>query len=426
MSKINFNLLKKFYRSQGAENMKDKRILIASVLFLLTSIGIIITGCEYDVAEPQWDTGEFKEPQRKPKINSIDPSAVVPGVNTITINGENLDIVPDSSILLDVVGVTVVPPEIIEKTSTAITIRRPNLVTDSCIVKLIPDSGLVVKSSPIKIDQVIEPFGSFLDNFPIGGVVVDNSENIYVARADTSRTIFKVTPDGQKTTLGRATRLPAGITYGPEGQIYIFSANQRIERLNLETGQFTEWHRLKTNRNLSMGSFDSNGYLYTCGNRIDLWVVAPDSTSIETGLYKPAGGDTIYSLKVHREGAAEYLYLAVGSSSGRAIWRHTINADGSLSPRDQPFINLEGFATPRDIAFASDGKIFIGTDGPFSMLVNTNVVDYFYKDIVPPFGKFMRWGHGNYLYLISGNSSSDAALAQNWSVYKVDMGITGE
>lgn len=405
--------------------MKAVCFLMTATLLLVISIGITITGCSYDVAEPQWDTSEFKDPQRIPKINSIDPSLVVPGVNTITIKGENLDVVPNTSIFLDVVGKSVTSPEIVEKTPASIIIRRPNLVADSCIVKLVPDSGLVIKSDPIKIDPVLEQYGSFLDNFPLGGIAIDNSENLYVMRADTFRTIFKITPDGQKVIFNRATRIPVNATFGPGEQLYIFSSNRLIERLNLVTNERSEWHRLSTNRNLTMGSFDSNGYLYTCGNRIDLWVVAPDSTSLETKLYPPAGGDTILSVQVHKEGAAEYLYLAVASASGRAIWRHSIGAGGSLGSKEL-VTNLVGFGTMRDFAFASDGKIFIATDGPSSMLVYTNVADYFYKNIVPPYGKFLQWGHGNYLYMISGNSSSVAALAQNWSVFKVDMGITGE
>jgi len=98
----------------------------------------IVTGCKYDVADPMWD--QPYTPPATPLISLIQPSSAPAGVNTITITGLHLDGVPDTN------GVyfNVTPAEVVSKSATSITVRRPNLVVDSCTVKIVSDSALVV------------------------------------------------------------------------------------------------------------------------------------------------------------------------------------------------------------------------------------------------------------------------------------------
>ncbi|MGE5806443.1 MAG: IPT/TIG domain-containing protein, partial [Ignavibacteria bacterium] len=185
-------------------------IIIALTLF--TSTIIVLSGCEYDVAEPQWDVTAYTPPDTIPVINSIAPSQAVPGTNLITIIGENFDLVPDTNIYLEIPFVTTIVPEIIEKTSTSITIRRPDLVTDSCYAKVWAHGGLVEKFGPYKIDPVIEAWGSFLENQILGGLDVDNEENIYVGVGITPFPIVKVTSNGQRSNItDTTTRAPTGL-----------------------------------------------------------------------------------------------------------------------------------------------------------------------------------------------------------------------
>jgi len=412
------------------KKMKAKSFLLMLVLFLTGTTLILMTGCEYDVAEPQWYESEFTEPQLAPKINSIDPSAVVPGVNIVTIRGEYLNSVPDGRIYLEMPGPVVTTPDIIEKTSSYITIRRPNLITDSCRVKLVPDTGLVIKSPPFLIDPVIEEYGSFLESVELGGIAADNAQNIYVAYANSATSnIYKITPAGDKSVLQISTRLPSGITLGSDGWLYVFSTNRLIERVHTETGEKAEWHRLKTSRQIKTGALDANGYLYVAGYKTDLWVIRPDSTSDASTLYPTSGADSLHSLKVYGPAGNQFLYIAGGSPAGHFIWKHAINNDGTLGLQEV-VTNLGTYASSvvRDFAIASDGRIFIATDGPNSMLVFNPAdgsLDLFYKDIIRPYSRFMRWGNANYVYLINGSTNTDPALAETWAVYKVDMGING-
>ncbi|MGD0339547.1 MAG: hypothetical protein ABSB78_12260, partial [Bacteroidota bacterium] len=78
----------------------------------------------------------------------------------------------------------------------------------------------------------------------------------------------------------------------------------------------------------------------------------------------------------------------------------------------------------RGIAFSSNGNMFIGTDASADPLLildlNTKIVDYFYKGILPSYCRHLNWGSGNYLYMVRGNTST----AQKWTVYRVNMGAT--
>jgi len=416
------------------KNMRVHRYLMILTLFLIVSIVTIITSCEYDVAEPLWENPFVFSPS--PTVSSMEPpNEAVPGVNNIVIHGEGFDGLTNENIFFEIPYTTTPNAEIVELTSTSITIRRPNLATDSAYFKInkFSDStsaGFVVRYGPYKIDPVTEQYGSFLENLDLGGIAVDNAQNIYVAYANSvNSNVYKVTPSGDKTLLQTTTRLPASITLGSDGWIYLFSTNRLIERIHSETGEKEEWHRLATSRQIKTGAFDANGYLYVSGFKTDLFVIRPDSASNATNLYPTTGVDSIFSLKVYGEANIQYLYVAGGSPAGHFIWRHPIDTGGTLGPQEV-VTNLGSFTSNviRDFALSSDGKIFIATDGPNSFLINNPAdgsSDYFYKNIVPPYAKFMCWGSENYLYMINGNTNADADLAETWTVYKVNMGTTG-
>jgi len=191
--------------------------------------------------------------------------------------------------------------------------------------------------------------------------------------------------------------------------------------VNITTGVVSSAHQLRTNRQLRVGTFDSEGNLYASGNKVSLWVIKPDSTSEErSDLYPTSPGDSIWAMHVYNN----YLYMAVSSASGHFIVRHSISAGGNLGPKEI-ILDVGQFtrAAIQDFAFASDGKIFLSIFGNDSFIVYdpaSNSFDYFYKEIVPPYCKQFRWGGGNFIYMISGNLTP----AQDWTVYRVDMGMT--
>jgi hypothetical protein len=399
------------------------------VLFvLLTLATIMMSGCKYDVAEPLWDTTGFDLPGNNPVIDSIDPPEGVPGVNAISIIGKNFHLVPDSNILLDIPKVQVISPEILEKTSTSITIRRPSLVTDSLFVKVWGDSGLVVKFGPYKIDPVLERNGALRDNIVLTALAVDNADNLYVVYGDSSTPrVFRVTSTNDKILVARASRLPTDARFGPDGRLYLMGNNRAIDVVDVEAQTTTQWIRLPSGRVVKCGDFGPNGYFYTGGTRSDLVLVAPDLTVGQAGYY---ASDEILAVRVY----SGYVFVAsrVPTSGGQpptpaSIWKHQIDGSGNVGPKEL-VLDMSGTAfasrTITAITFDVNGTMYVGTDSPDPILIAnpmTGTVDYFYKSILPPYCKNFSWGRGTYLYMLSGNASP----AQEWTVYRVDFGTAG-
>lgn len=395
-----------------------------SLLFLIPAVIIFLSaGCKYDVAEPQWD--QTFNLGAVPEITQIEPAgSAAPGVNYITIYGKNFNSVPDDNgVLFDNLRGNVVSAEILEKSGTEIKVRRPNFVSDSCIIKIIPDSAYVpAKSSIYKVDQVYENYGSFLDNLQLAVLAADNSENLYVVEY-LSKTIYKISNDGVKTELGSANRAPTEARFGPDGNLYLLGSDRRIDKVDITTETVTQWTQLPQGKVAKFGDFGGN-YLYA-GQNSGLFIVRFDSTSIVTssGFYS---GEEILAVRAF----SGYLYVAsrVGSSPAK-ICKHEILSD-SLGSQE---IVLDMNSTDsvfssriiKGITFSSDGNIFIATDAENPILYFnplTSELDFFYKAILPAYCKYFAWGSQYFIYMISGNNDP----AQTWDVFKIDAGTTGE
>jgi hypothetical protein len=54
---------------------------------------------------------------------------------------------------------------------------------------------------------------------------------------------------------------------------------------------------------------------------------------------------------------------------------------------------------------------------------NTKAVDILYKGILSSYCKQIFWGKGTYLYMMRGDAST--TNAQEWTIYRVNMGVNG-
>ncbi len=385
-----------------------KRILFTIPILIL----IILNGCKYEVAEPMWDK-EFKDAPI-PVITKVEPAQASPGVNTITIQGENLDVNGTLVYFDNLIA------ETISVTPTKIVVRRPNLVSDKSYIKVVPNQALVVaKYGPYKIDKVLDLYGSFLENLPLSAIAVDKNENIYVIETN-SRNIVKVTPDGQKSIVGAVVRAPYDAKFGPDGKLYLCGNNRSINVVDVNTGESKDWTRLPAGKAVKFGDFDANGYFYTGGTRTDLVIVSPNLSVSYANAYS---AEEILAVRVF-DG---YVYVVSRKATPQEppkIFRHQILSSGNLGSQELvfDFSTSTEFSsrTVRNIAFTNDGKMIIATDSPDPLLILENSkIDYFYKNILPPYCKQFHWGTGNYLYLIIG----DTGAGQEWTVYRVDMGI---
>ena len=392
--------------------MKSNRFLIISALCLA------VMKCEYDVTQPKWYQ-DYTEPA-SPAITNIEPDSAVAGCNYINIIGENFSGTP--TVYFD--NVTA---EVISNLGNSIQVRRPNLASDGCLVKVACDSALVVAQStePYKITQVVQKYGNFVENKELNAVAVDSVENVYVI--DNTNIIYKVTPAGDKTTMpDKAKRTTYDAIIGPDGKLYLLGNNRSIDVLDPQSGKVAEWIKLKAGKVVKFGDFDKNGYLYTGGRSTGLVVVAPDLTPNYTSLYEK---DEIKGIRVF----GNYVYVSLVCTTpdlqnpALAIWRNPIDNSGNPGEKElvldlTAYKNYSADAL-NSFSLSSDGKLFLGTNAQTPLLaidLNTTSADYFYLGIIAPYCKSFSWGWGNYLYMICG----DTALGAEWTVYRIDMGVT--
>lgn len=401
--------------------MKAFRIALSTTIFAAVAL-VVISGCEYDVKQPLWYE-DFTAPS-SPTITTLDPDNVArAGVNTITIRGENF--VAETGANLVYFGATTA--EVFEASTTALKVYRPNLATDSCAVKVVSDGAFLVAKYPkaYKISAVVEEYGGFRDNLALSVAAVDQAENLYVVETG-SRNIYKITPDGAKTTLGQASRAPTDAKIGPDGRLYMPGNNREIIAADLTSGAVSRWIQLPAGKVVRFGDFDANGYFYTGGTRTDLMIVAPDLSTKAAGVYPTTttgANNDIIAVRVYNSS----VYVATRSSAtGPAtIWRHALDASGNVGPQELVIdMSQTAFADRaiRSMAFATNGSMYLATDAPDPLLLVdpvTKNVEVLYKGILSSYCKQLCWGASTYLYMIRG----DTILGEVWTMFRVDAGV---
>ncbi len=319
----------------------------------------------------------------------------------------------------------------IEQSATSISVRRPNLVADSCTVNVVSDSALVVAKADFgKIDRVMDRFGSFADGIALAAVTADSAGNLIIVSGVAPITIWRVSPGGDKSIIaasGSTLRAPFDATIR-NGEIYLTGNNREIQKVNLTTGASTRWTQLPSGRVVKCGDFDTEGYYYTGGGTgADLCIVSPNPPSTLTlaqirlsGIY---AAEELMAIRFSRG----FLYVAsrTSASAPARIWRHSVSTGGTLG-NQEPVANLGAYAafssrTVRAMSFAASGEVYLTTDATDPLLIcnpANATLDYYYKGIVPPFGNHAYWGSGVYLYMVSGDpDNADTAL--RWNIARV-------
>ncbi len=388
-----------------------------AVLLSLAALMLIFSGCEYDVKSPLWYDDYTNPPN--PVITRIEPANVAgPGVHKITIYGENFSTNPAKNFVYFDKKLA----EQLNSTSTSITVRRPALISDSATIKVVSgDAVQVVKYSPYKVSSVCKEFGGFSENFALGGIAVDNAENVYVARNATPRTIYKITPDSVRTDFSESTRNVTEMLVGPGNKLYLLMNFRRINQVDLSTGENTEY--MDISKTVSFGDFDRHGILYVGGNKSDLFAVDADKNKKAIGVYAL---HNILGIRVFED----YVYvLATHTKPGdtdivTGIWKHKItDTAGTLEAGelalDWSTTGAYAASTPYGITFTQTGDMLIATDNaqPIMILGRDGSQDVLYKDILPTYATNIEWGAGNYLYMLLDGEAR--------KLLRIDMGAPG-
>jgi hypothetical protein len=402
--------------SKENENMKSARIVYAVVLSAILCL-ILTNGCKIDVAEPVWEK-PFSVPST-PRISSVVPAQALAGVNTITINGEGFaDATGTNTVYFDNTA-----SEVISSTSTSIVVRRPNVVTDSAVIKVVSSQTLMaVKYSPYKVEQVVERYGNFSENLTLSVVATDNQENLYVIQGNN---VHKVDPSGGKSIFATANRSTFDAKLGPDGNLYLLGNNRAVDKIDLITGVVSRWTQMPSGKNVRYGDFDDNGNFYVGGNKTDLLVVESNLTVKPAAGYYP--GYDILAVRAFND----YVYVVAKKSDysdTAKIYRHQIDASGNLGAQelvlDTRTARDLSSRTIKGLTFSTAGIMYLATDA-VNPIITFNLadgkVDFLYKEILRPYCKSFCWGAGNFIYMING----DANAGEEWTVYRVNAGTTG-
>ena len=227
--------------------MKYYQFIILSLLAVLV---VTMTGCEYDGPTAMYYQTHDSAPT--PVITRLEPDSVAPaGVNYITILGENFaETLEDNYIYFNNIVA-----EIVNGSTTSIIVRRPNLVGDSVMVKVVSYDAIEDgKYYPYQIDPVMERYGSFFSNLQLNAIAVDDDENLYII--ETSN-VYKITPDREKTTIGQVEGIVYDARTAPSGELILLLNNSIINQMDITTGEVTKWAEVA--KSVRYGDFDSQG-----------------------------------------------------------------------------------------------------------------------------------------------------------------------
>jgi len=374
----------------------------------------IITGCEYEGPTSPWNL--LEEETDSPEITEVVPSVAIPGINYLTIHGENFT---DNQ---DEVNVYIngYNAEIVDFSDSLIMIRRPDRSGDSLSIKVdVFGTVNLGRWEPYAISSVYEPFGEFLSGTALGCLTMDQDKNIYLVENSSTHDFFKVTPSGKKEQVGNGVGTIYEAAVDPNGKLYYF--RNRKEIYTVESDTVLEYTELLNKVNT--GIFDSHGVLYATGKRADINIILPDTSVKMAGLYID---DEVFCLRI----VDNMLYALIeirnpdASHPATAIWRHQIQDDqGTLGDAELVFDWAsagESYEESSPVTFAVDpqGGVYIGSDNVAPILYynpDTGNIDAIYKGVVPSAASKLLWGYDNFLYMVySGESSED--------LFRIDMG----
>jgi hypothetical protein len=367
-----------------------------------------MTGCKYDVAEPQWDKPvAWGIP---PAITGVNPAQAVAGVNKITITGSNFaQTLTDNQVLFNNT-----PAEIVDGSATSLTVFRPNVTGDSTVIKVVcHNAGELAKYSPYKVTSVMDTLVSTASQ--IDAIEIDKNENLYFADR-LSFDIYQVSPSGSRTKVGTARAIVSDIKFAPNGKLLIVSQSSTvIDQIDITTGDRTPWVYLNTR--LGFCDFDANGNFYIGGLNRSLYAVSPDTSKKTITDYN---SENILSLRVYNG----YVYVLTAHS---VIWRNQIlNATGSLGAKEKVLDLTEtGFPSlPQKITFSASGLLYIASNDTLQRTIvtydlNNGQLEPLYKGIIPNSPVRFVWGTGNLFYLLT--LTSDA----KYDILRIDAGTTG-
>ena len=396
------------------------RILL---LFRFTlPISFFIFSCE-DPNYPEniWD--ENDQGNATPSISSVEPEAAFAGIDTLTISGQNFSENASENLVYfnNMLG------EVVNATSTSLSVVTPNLVSDSVQIRVAVQGAFLFAdhSSLYTLTAAVLDYGPFDQFTDIFSLDLDRDENLIVSLDGTPNAEFWIVDTNQDSAVwSGALAKGSGMKLGPTGSVYFVNYQRFLYKDEQGTPKENSEIFKRLNGNATDLDFDSYGNLFVggAGSMVDV-VDINDDDGLTSGVTEAKNLDTldILSIKVLND----YLYvLTTTVTSDQAIYKMQILDDsGSLGDLELVFdwsAYTNKLSSALCFTLSESGDLFVGSDSddqPLTYIQNGNASGFYTSILTAPIS-YMAWGNSNYLYLINKTEETNR-------VQRVDTRMSG-
>ena len=396
------------------------RILL--LLLFALPISFLIFSCE-DPNYPEniWD--ENDQGNASPSISSVEPEAAFAGIDTLTINGQNFS----ENTSENLVYFNHMLGEVVNATSTSLSVITPNLVGDSVQIRVAVQGAFLFAdhSSLYTLTAAVIDYGPFDQFTDIFSLDLDIDENLIVSLDGTPNAEFWIVDTNQDSAVwSGALAKGSGMKLGPTGSVYFVNYQRFLYKDEQGTPKENSEIFKRLNGNATDLDFDSYGNLFVggAGSTVDV-VDINDDEGLTSGVTEAKNLDTldILSLKVFND----YLYvLTTTVTSDQAIYKMQILDDsGSLGDLELVFdwsAYTNKLSSALCFTLSESGDLFVGSDSdeqPLTYIQNGNASGFYTSILTAPIS-YMAWGNSNYLYLINKTEETNR-------VQRVDTRMSG-
>jgi hypothetical protein len=235
-------------------------------------------------------------------------------------------------------------------------------------------------------------YGEFDDPYV---VECDREENVYVALGN--RNVEKISPTGAKSVYGTLPfALPSGMKMGPGGYLYVARKATSFYRIPPGGGAAEKW--ITAPGRITDFDFAPDGSMYGGGKDV-LYHIRSDGSAAAVADYPNV---TIRAVRVFSNQV--FVGGRDDNTSQEFVWRHQIQPDGSLSPKEVYFDwtgRMGAGSQVLCLTFAADGDLYIGTNAPEAIVIvhPDGSFEPLYPGVLEPTTNYMAWGNRNFLYL---------------------------
>lgn len=336
-----------------------KKIFYNTLIIITIFSAIILTSCAED---PPASLEEYPSANLPaPVLSTLEPSSqALAGITEITITGSNFS--ADSR--NNLVYFNGVPGIVLSSTTTQLTVKVPNVVSDTVMIKIAvvgaQDFSNQFQYKMVSAWEVYYPLDPIAEK--AYGIITDNSSNLLVNLYDIG--IWKITPDRVKSLFVPKgnTQKWANFRYGPGGELYGVRSARGIWKVVENVAPAAPWAAPSAGVIVAL-EFDANQNLWALNNNNTIFKVKQDKAFTSypfTGVLR--------AIRLFNND----LYVAATKDNIEGVWRIPVDANGDLGTEELYLetTNIRLGAKITAIAFAADGDMIIGMDkGPDPILV---------------------------------------------------------